>query len=54
MILPFLSRHHWHIHQHIFEEYAVARGGIVDQHVGDRADELAVLDNRASAQEFGQ
>ena len=31
--------------QHIFDEDAVARGGIVNEHVGDRADELAVLDD---------
>ena len=34
--------------QHILNENAVASGGIVDQHVGDRSDELAVLnDGRA-------
>ena len=34
--------------QHILNENAVARGGIVDEHVRNRADELAVLnDGRA-------
>ena len=32
--------------QHIFNENTVARGGVVDEHVGDRSDELAVLDYR--------
>ena len=36
--------------EHILDENAVARGGVIDQHVRDRADELAVLDNRAAAQ----
>ncbi len=40
--------------QHIFNENAVSRGGIVDQHVSDRPDELAVLNDRASAHECGQ
>ena len=32
--------------QHIFDENAVTRGGVVDQHVGDGADEVTVLDDR--------
>ena len=40
--------------QHIFNKDAVARGGIVDKDVGDRPDELAVLDDRAARQECGQ
>ena len=57
MILPFhfdfALRHprqrHLHRIEHILNENAVSRGGIVDQHVRDRADELAVLDNRRAA-----
>ena len=37
--------HHRHIDQHVFKEDAVPRGGIVDENVGDRADELSVLDD---------
>ena len=40
----------WHLRgvQHIFDEDAVAACGVVYKHVGDRADELAVLnDGRA-------
>ena len=36
---------HLHRIEHIFNENAVPRGGIVDQHVGDRTDELAVLND---------
>ena len=39
--------------QHILDENAVPRGGVVDHHVGDRADELAVLDQGAAAQVCG-
>ena len=35
--------------QHVFNEDAVAAGGVVDQHVGDGADQVAVLDNGTSA-----
>ena len=55
MILLFSSpRRHGHIDEHIFEEDSVARGRIVDEDVRHRADDLAVLDNRASAHECGQ
>ena len=37
--------------QHIFGEDIVVGGGVVDQHVGHRADELAVLDNRRAGHE---
>ena len=50
----FLPRHHRHVDQHVFEEDPISRGGIVDQHVGDGTDDLAVLDDGASAQECGQ
>ena len=49
-----LSRHHRHIDQHVFKEDSVPRGGIVDQHVRDRADELAVLDDGRARHECGQ
>ena len=31
--------------QHVFDEDAVAGGGVIDQDVGDGADEVSVLDN---------
>ena len=37
----------------ILDENAVPRGGVVDHHVGDRADELAVLYQEAVAQVRG-
>ena len=37
--------------QHVFNEDAVAAGGVVDQDVGDGADQVAVLDNGTSAHE---
>ena len=40
--------------QHIFNEDAVAAGGVADHHVGDGADKLTVLDDRATAHECGQ
>lgn len=42
----------WHLCrvQHIFNEDAVARGGVVDENVGDGAHQLSVLDNRRAAQ----
>ena len=40
--------------QHIFYEYSVSLGGVCDHNVCDRADELAVLDNRAAGHECGQ
>ena len=51
MLLPRQKRH---IDQHILGEDAVARRGIVDQHVRHRAHELAVLDNGGAAHECGQ
>ena len=44
-----LSRHHRHVHQHILQKDPVPRGGIVDENVGDRAHDLAVLNDGASA-----
>ena len=40
--------------EHIFNENAVARGGIVDENVGDRPDKLTVLDDGGAAHECGQ
>ena len=37
--------------QHIFNENAVAPGGIVHQHMGDGPDEFAVLHNGTAAHE---
>jgi hypothetical protein len=43
-----------HVREHIFNEYSVPRGGVIDQHVRHRADELAVPDDGRSAHECGQ
>ena len=40
--------------EHIFDEDAVAGGGVIDEDVGDGADELAVLNNGAARQVCGQ
>ena len=40
--------------QHIFNENSVARGGIVDEDVGDSSYELAVLDDGRAAHECVQ
>ena len=40
--------------QHILDKNAVAAGGIGYHHVGDRADELAVPDDRRAAHECDQ
>jgi hypothetical protein len=42
---PCLRQGYCHIGQHILNEDPVARGGIVYHHVGDRAHQLAVLDD---------
>ena len=41
-----LPRQHRHIHKHILQKDSVARGGIIDEDMRYRADELTVLDNR--------
>ena len=45
----------WHLCrvQHIFNENSVARGGVIDEHVRHCSHELAVPDDRATAQECG-
>ena len=40
--------------QHILNEDAIPRGGIVDKHGGHSTPELAVLNDRAAAQGRGQ
>ena len=40
--------------KHILNEYPIPRGGIADEHVGDSADEMPVLDDRGARQECGQ
>ena len=47
---------HGHLHggEHILDEDAISRGGIVDEDVGHRAHELAVLNDGGAAQECGQ
>ena len=40
--------------EHILYEYSVPLGGICYHHVGNCADKLSVLDNRAAAHECGQ
>ena len=37
--------------QHVFNEDAVAAGGVVYQHMGHRADEFAVLDDGRAGHE---
>ena len=37
--------------QHLFDKDAVAGGGVGDENVGDRADDLAVLQDGATAHE---
>ena len=32
--------------EHVFDKDAVTRGGVIDEHVGHRSDQLAVLDDR--------
>ena len=50
----FSPRQQRHINQHVFGKDAVARGGVVDQHVGDRSHNLVVLNDGGAAQECGQ
>ena len=40
--------------EHILDEYSVAACRVIDHHVRDSSDELAVLDDRRAAQECGQ
>lgn len=40
--------------EHIFDENAVAAGGVADEDVGDGADDLSVLNDRGAAHECGQ
>ena len=44
-----LPRHQGHIDQHILHKDAVAHGGVADEDVGDRAHDLAVLNNGGAA-----
>ena len=37
--------------QHVFNENAVSRCGVIDQYVGNRADEFAVLDDGGTGHE---
>ena len=43
-----------HLREHILNKDAVAAGGVRDHHVGDRANELAILDDGGAAQVCGQ
>ena len=58
MILPFVLRRSllWHLcrGKHIFNKYAIPHRRIVYHNVGDRADELAVLDYGATRHECVQ
>ena len=49
-----LPREVAHLPQHIFNEYAVAGGGIIDKHVCHRSHQLAVLNDRGARHECGQ
>ena len=46
----------WHLRgiQHIFNKYAVSRGGVVDENVRHSSDELSVLNDWAARHECGQ
>ena len=48
-----LPREIAHLIQHIFNKNSVARGGIADEDVSDRADEVPILNDRAAAWERG-
>ena len=50
----FLCRQLARLIQHIFNKYTVSRFRIVDEDVCHRADQLAVLDDRAARHECGQ
>ena len=52
--MQFFSLSARHRVYHILDKDPVPRGRIVDQHVGDRTDELAVLNDWAAAQVCGQ
>ena len=43
-----------HLVQHILNKYTVSAGGVAYEHVGNRAYELAVLNDRRAAHECGQ
>ena len=55
--MPFvleLSRKVAHLCEHIFNEYSIPHGRVVDEDMGDGADQLAVLNDRRAAHECGQ
>ena len=52
--LPLLPCQIFHLTEHILNKYPIPRGGIIDQHVRHRTDNLAVLNDRAARQECGQ
>ena len=54
MSLRCLRHGQLHGGEHIFDENSVSRGGIVDEDVRHRADELAVLNDGRAAQVCGQ
>ena len=43
-----------HIHQHILNEDAIARGEAIDQNVGDCSHDFVVLNDGGAAHECGQ
>ena len=43
-----------HLVEHIFDEDAIPRGGVVDQNVSNSSNELAVLNDGRAAQVCGQ
>ena len=51
---PVLPQSLGHIGKHIFNEDAIPRCGIADQHVRDRAHKVSVLDDRRARHECGQ
>ena len=49
MCLTCLRHGHLRDGEHIFDENAVAPGGVIHQHVGHRANQLSVLDDGTAA-----
>ena len=59
MILPFcvrsaLPRCLRHVLRHILNKDPISRGGVIDENMRHRSDNLAVLNDRAAAHECGQ
>ena len=49
-----LSSQHRHIGEHVFNKDAISRCRIIDEDVGDGADELSILNDGGAGRECGQ